>query len=170
MARARTSRQKRDAAAPSTGVSSRARARQQRVKPTGEQKAQTGQKRERRGGFGQFVRECVAELRKVFERHGGALGGADPLDDLPRRRLDDDGQPVICFIVVFDVIPGSHAVHGSPQKPGEAEEDRRTGASLGTVSNVLPIGVLMGQKCEHVFSVFNHVQRSALILRDWEAS
>lgn len=65
MARARTSRQKRDVAAPSTGVSSRARARQQRVKPTGEQKAQTGQKRERRSGFGQFVKECAAELRKV---------------------------------------------------------------------------------------------------------
>jgi len=65
MARARTSRQKRDAAAPSTGVSARARARQQRIKPAGETKAQTGQKRERRGGFVQFVRECWAELRKV---------------------------------------------------------------------------------------------------------
>ncbi len=60
-----TRRQKRDAAAASSqGVSERARDRRRRVKPTSETKAQTGSKRERRG-FGHFVRECVAELRKV---------------------------------------------------------------------------------------------------------
>ncbi len=61
-----TRRQKRDAAAAASGsgVSERARDRRRRVKPTGEAKAQTGSKRERRG-FGHFVRECVAELKKV---------------------------------------------------------------------------------------------------------
>ena len=50
---------------PRRAVSARARARRRAVKPAGETKAQTGQKRERRGGFVQFVRECWAELRKV---------------------------------------------------------------------------------------------------------
>jgi preprotein translocase subunit SecE len=65
MARARTRRQREVAEAPKQNVSTRARDRQRRVKPAGETKAQTGQKRERRGGFIQFVRECWAELRKV---------------------------------------------------------------------------------------------------------
>ena len=65
MARARTRRQRETPEAPKQTVSSRARERQRRVKPVGEPKAQTGQKRERRGGFLQFVRECWGELRKV---------------------------------------------------------------------------------------------------------
>jgi preprotein translocase subunit SecE len=66
MARSRT-QGKRDAAATTQGqgVSERARDRRRAVKPAGEAKAQTGQKRERRGGFVNFVRECYAELRKV---------------------------------------------------------------------------------------------------------
>ena len=47
-------------------VTQRARARQQAVRPYAQpQKSQTGQKRERRGGFRAFIGECVAELRKV---------------------------------------------------------------------------------------------------------
>jgi preprotein translocase subunit SecE len=65
MARARTRRQREVAETPKQGVSSRARERQRRVKPVSEAKAQTGQKRDRRGGFINFVRECWAELRKV---------------------------------------------------------------------------------------------------------
>jgi preprotein translocase subunit SecE len=65
MARARTSRQKATPPGQSQSVSTRARERQRRVKPVADTKAQTGQKRERRGGFAQFVRECWAELRKV---------------------------------------------------------------------------------------------------------
>jgi preprotein translocase subunit SecE len=59
-----TRRQKREAGAPSQGVADRARERRRRVKPVAETKAQTGQKRERRGGGG-FIRESYAELRKV---------------------------------------------------------------------------------------------------------
>jgi preprotein translocase subunit SecE len=58
-----TRRQKREAGAPAKGVAERARERRSRVKPVAETKAQTGQKRERRGGG--FVRESYAELRKV---------------------------------------------------------------------------------------------------------
>jgi preprotein translocase SecE subunit len=65
MARARTRRQRQVAEAPKATVSSRARERQRRVKPVAEAKAQTGQRRERRGGFLHFVRECGVELRKV---------------------------------------------------------------------------------------------------------
>ena len=43
----------------------RSRARQRQVKPTGQPKSQTGQKRERRGGLRAFIGECWAELRKV---------------------------------------------------------------------------------------------------------
>src|SRR5262245_42024349 len=50
-------------------------------------------------------------------RRGDPFGRADPLDDLTGGLLDDDSQPVIGFIVVFDVIPGSHAVHGFSTQP-----------------------------------------------------
>jgi preprotein translocase subunit SecE len=65
MARARTRREKAAAGAPAQGLSARARERQRRVRPVAEPKTQTGQRRERRGGAGQFIRECWAELRKV---------------------------------------------------------------------------------------------------------
>ena len=58
-------REKREAQAQSQGVSQRARERRSRVKPVGETKAQTGQKRERRGGVWNFIRECWGELRKT---------------------------------------------------------------------------------------------------------
>jgi preprotein translocase subunit SecE len=61
MARARQARARQG----SQGAAARARERQRRVKPVAEKKAQTGQKREQRSGAGQFIRECVAELRKV---------------------------------------------------------------------------------------------------------
>ena len=62
---ARTRRQKREAAAPTPGMADRARERRRRMKPVGEPKAQTGQRRERRGGARQFFQESYAELRKV---------------------------------------------------------------------------------------------------------
>ena len=68
---ARTRRQKRDEAGAATstaqqqGVSERARERRSRVKPAGEAKAQTGAKRERRGGLRQFIPESWGELKKV---------------------------------------------------------------------------------------------------------
>jgi preprotein translocase subunit SecE len=62
MARARQARARQEA---QQSVAGRARERQRRVKPVAEKKAQTGQKREQRGGAGQFIRECFAELRKV---------------------------------------------------------------------------------------------------------
>jgi preprotein translocase subunit SecE len=66
---ARTRRQKREAAAAAepqgSGVTERARERRRRAKPVGEPKTQTGQRRERRGGFTQFTRESAGELRKV---------------------------------------------------------------------------------------------------------
>jgi preprotein translocase subunit SecE len=43
----------------------RARQRRQQIKPVGEPKSQTGQKRERRGGFRAFAGESYAELKKV---------------------------------------------------------------------------------------------------------
>ena len=57
---------KRQAATPAekSSTTSRARERRRRVKPVAETKAQTGAKREPRG-FGRFVRESVAELKKV---------------------------------------------------------------------------------------------------------
>jgi len=61
---ARTRREKRDAPAQQD-LAARARERRRRVKAVGETKAQTGQKRERRGGARQFVGESYAELRKV---------------------------------------------------------------------------------------------------------
>ena len=63
----RTGRQKREAApaAQQQGLSDRARERRRRVKPVGDVKAQTGVKRERRGGGRQFVAESYGELRKV---------------------------------------------------------------------------------------------------------
>jgi preprotein translocase subunit SecE len=67
MARQRTRRSK-DYQAPAPASSSaaeRARARRTQVRPAGEVKAQTGAKRDQRGGFGQFIRESYAELRKV---------------------------------------------------------------------------------------------------------
>jgi preprotein translocase subunit SecE len=65
---ARTRRQKREAAtaaAPQQALSDRSRERRHRVKPAGEPKAQTGARRERRGGGRQFVRESWGELKKV---------------------------------------------------------------------------------------------------------
>ena len=59
----RTRRKRSDFQAPAQPE--RARTRQRQVKPTGQPKCQTGQKRERRGGFRAFVGECWAELRKV---------------------------------------------------------------------------------------------------------
>ena len=59
----RTRRKRSDFQAPAQPE--RARTRQRQVKPTGQPKSQTGQKRERRGGFRAFVGECWAELRKV---------------------------------------------------------------------------------------------------------
>jgi len=61
-----TRRQKRDgsASAEKQSTPDRARERRRRVKPVAETKAQTGSKREPRG-FGRFVRESVAELKKV---------------------------------------------------------------------------------------------------------
>jgi preprotein translocase subunit SecE len=59
----RTRRRRNDFQAPAQPERARARARQ--VKPTGQPKSQTGQKRERRGGLRAFIAECWAELRKV---------------------------------------------------------------------------------------------------------
>jgi preprotein translocase subunit SecE len=59
----RTRRKRSDFQAPAQPE--RSRARQRQVKPSGQPKSQTGQKRERRGGFRAFVGECWAELRKV---------------------------------------------------------------------------------------------------------
>jgi len=65
VARSRTRRNK-DYQAPATGsAAERARARRQQVRPSGETKAQTGQKRERRGGVRAFAGESAAELKKV---------------------------------------------------------------------------------------------------------
>ena len=64
MARQRTRRSKDYQAPAPSSTSDRARARRGQVRPVGEVKAQTGQKRERGGGR-QFVSESVAELRKV---------------------------------------------------------------------------------------------------------
>ncbi len=59
----RTRRKRSDFQAPAQ--SERARARTRQVKPAGQPKSQTGQKRERRGGMRAFIGECYAELRKV---------------------------------------------------------------------------------------------------------
>jgi preprotein translocase subunit SecE len=59
----RTSRKRADYQAPAQPE--RSRQRQRQVKPVGQPKSQTGQKRERRGGARAFVGECWAELRKV---------------------------------------------------------------------------------------------------------
>ena len=58
----RTRRKRSDFQAPAQPE--RSRARQRQVKPQGQPKSQTGQKRER-GGLRAFIGECVAELRKV---------------------------------------------------------------------------------------------------------
>ena len=63
---ARTSRDKRDGdAVPEKGAAARAKERRARTRPTGDTKAQTGQRREAKRGFGQFFRESYGELRKV---------------------------------------------------------------------------------------------------------
>jgi preprotein translocase subunit SecE len=59
----RTRRKRSDFQAPAQPE--RSRSRQRQVKPAGQPKSQTGQKREKRGGFRAFVGECWAELRKV---------------------------------------------------------------------------------------------------------
>jgi len=59
----RTRRKRSDFQAPAQ--SERARTRTRQVKPAGQPKSQTGQKRERRGGFRAFIGECWGELRKV---------------------------------------------------------------------------------------------------------
>jgi preprotein translocase subunit SecE len=59
----RTRRKRSDFQAPAQPE--RARSRQRQVKPEGRPKSQTGQKRERKGGFRAFVGESYAELRKV---------------------------------------------------------------------------------------------------------
>ena len=59
----RTRRKRSDFQAPAQ--SERARTRQRQIKPAGQPKSQTGQKRERRGGLRAFIGECWAELRKV---------------------------------------------------------------------------------------------------------
>ena len=43
----------------------RSRQRRREIKPVGQPKSQTGQRRERRGGFRGFVAESIAELKKV---------------------------------------------------------------------------------------------------------
>jgi preprotein translocase subunit SecE len=48
-----------------SSAAERARDRRRQVRPVAEQKAQTGQKRERAGGPRRFVSESVAELKKV---------------------------------------------------------------------------------------------------------
>ncbi len=64
MARQPTRRSK-DYQAPAPSSSAeRSRSRRSQVRPVGEVKTQTGQKRERGGGR-QFISESVAELRKV---------------------------------------------------------------------------------------------------------
>jgi preprotein translocase SecE subunit len=65
MARSRTRRSKDYQAPAASSAAARARVRRQQVRPVGEPKAQTGQKRERPGGARTFVHESVAELRKV---------------------------------------------------------------------------------------------------------
>ena len=60
----RTRRKRSDFQAPAQSERARSRQRQQ-VKPAGQPKSQTGQKRERKGGFRAFVGESYAELRKV---------------------------------------------------------------------------------------------------------
>ena len=59
----RTRRKRSDFQAPAQPE--RSRARQRQVKPAGQPKSQTGQKREKRGGLRAFIGECWAELRKV---------------------------------------------------------------------------------------------------------
>jgi preprotein translocase subunit SecE len=59
----RTRRKRSDFQAPAQPSRASTRARQ--VKPAGQPKSQTGQKRERRGGFRSFIGESYAELRKV---------------------------------------------------------------------------------------------------------
>jgi preprotein translocase subunit SecE len=65
MARSRTRRSKDYQAPAASSAAERARSRRQQVRPVGEAKAQTGQKREGRGGTRSFVRESYAELKKV---------------------------------------------------------------------------------------------------------
>jgi preprotein translocase subunit SecE len=66
MARQRTRRSKDyQAPAPASSSAAERRARRAQVRPAGEVKAQTGARRDQRGGFGQFIRESYAELRKV---------------------------------------------------------------------------------------------------------
>src|SRR4029450_1690924 len=63
----------------------RSRQRRREIKPVGQPKSQTGQRRERRGGFRGFVAESIAELKKVewagkhplFSAEGGrSIAGA----------------------------------------------------------------------------------------------
>ncbi|MCC6223595.1 MAG: preprotein translocase subunit SecE [Thermoleophilia bacterium] len=65
MARSRTRRSKDFQAPAVASAAERSRARRQQVRPVGEVKAQTGQKRERRGGIKAFAGESAAELKKV---------------------------------------------------------------------------------------------------------
>jgi preprotein translocase subunit SecE len=67
MARQRTRRSKdyQTPAASGSSAAARARERRRQVRPVADVKAQTGQRRERRGGGRQFVQESYAELRKV---------------------------------------------------------------------------------------------------------
>ena len=57
----RTRRKRSDYQAPAE----RARQRRREIKPVGQPKSQTGARRERRGGFREFVAESVGELKKV---------------------------------------------------------------------------------------------------------
>ena len=64
MARQPTRRSKDYQAPAPSSAAERSRSRRSQVRPVGEVKTQTGQKRERGGGR-QFISESVAELRKV---------------------------------------------------------------------------------------------------------
>jgi preprotein translocase subunit SecE len=59
----RTRRKRGSYQAPATAE--RARQRRREIKPVGQPKSQTGQKRERRGGFRAFAGESWGELKKV---------------------------------------------------------------------------------------------------------
>lgn len=64
MARPSRTRRKRGSYQPPASAE-RARQRRREIKPVGQPKSQTGQKRERRGGFRAFAGESWGELRKV---------------------------------------------------------------------------------------------------------
>jgi preprotein translocase subunit SecE len=61
----RTRRNRRSDGYQAPAASGRTRDRRQQVRPTEKTKSQTGQQRERRGGFRAFAGESYAELRKV---------------------------------------------------------------------------------------------------------